>query len=211
MTKQYTVMNIYLIMSFLLLFLNPPANTLAEELPLPTAESIKTYSVETESSRLYWYSGSHQGYVLLKDGIIKVKDNEILTGRFRILMDSIVDTDIDYELMRLTLENILRSEEFFNTQHYPYALFTIINSFNFQPGKPYITGCLKITDTTHLVSFHCELFLEDDLLRAESEMFSIDRIKWGITSMSKDYVASENSYIVPEEIKFKIVLQARQS
>ncbi|MCD4695640.1 MAG: YceI family protein [Bacteroidales bacterium] len=167
------------------------------------------YEVDCEKSEIEWFCGKHTGYVKLKNGNLYLKDNRIAGGDFSILMDSIVNTDIDYELMRLTLMNILKSKDFFDIEKFPISRFTITRIEKIESDKYCISGLLKIKDMERLITFHSDIRKEGDSISAVSDKFIIDRTKWGITTMSKDYVESEESFVVSDEIRFVIHLVAK--
>ena len=83
------------------------------------------YSINTDSSKVEWACDLHHGYILLENGKLSLVKNEIVAGEFKICMESITDLDIDYDLMRETLQNTLKSIEFFNTAKYHYSSFNI--------------------------------------------------------------------------------------
>ena len=63
-----------------------------------------------------------------------------------------------------------------------------------------ISGNMKLKQVSRSVSFHCDLNTDNEILKATTEKFIIDRTEWGITSMSKDHVNSDDSFIVTDEI-----------
>lgn len=80
------------------------------------------YQLDTDSSYLHWYCDLHNGHVFLNSGYISIINDEIAFGRFVICMESIINLDIDdYELMRITLDNTLKSIEFFNTPQFSHS------------------------------------------------------------------------------------------
>jgi polyisoprenoid-binding protein YceI len=170
----------------------------------------KTYSVDTEQSKLDWTCGNHNGYIQIKEGTLLMRGGIIVGGNFKIAMDSIVNHDIDYALMRETLINLLRSDHYFDTEKYPVATFNI-KKVNIIEGNNYcILGDLTIKDQSHPLTFHAEISSESDHLIAKSEKFFIDRTKWGITTSSINYVKDKDSFTFADEIYFVINLSASQ-
>ena len=160
-----------------------------------------TYTFDTDSSKVEWACDLHNGYILLEKGNLLIVEGKIISGDFKICMESIVDLDIDYELMRITLENTLKSIEFFNTEKYHYSSFKIdyIENNN-------IYGDLTFLGVTNCVNFQYDLSIESDSLKIETEEFIIDRTDWGSFSMSKDDAKSDKSFIVPNNVKIKVIL-----
>jgi len=198
--------------------LSPPSNNEENNIQVESIEN-KTinnvegdgYIVDCKESSIEWFCGKHTGYVKLQSGILYLKEKEIVGGNFFVLMDSIVNTDIDYELMRLTLMNTLKSKDFFNAEQFPTSRFTLTRIEKIEGDNHCLSGLLKIKDVERLITFHSEIKYEDEFISAISEKFIIDRTKWGITTMSKDFVESEESFIVSDEIRFLIHLFASSS
>ncbi len=162
-----------------------------------------SYTIDTDSSKVEWACDLHHGYLLLEEGKLLLVDGEIVLGDFRICMESIIDIDIDYELMRITLENTLKSIEFFNTEKYHYSSFNI----DFVENKNnLIYGDLTFLGVTKCISFNYNTTLQNDSIFVTTEEIIIDRTDWGSTSMSKDDAKSDKSFIVPNDVKIKVIL-----
>ncbi len=164
------------------------------------------YSVDLNASKLDWYCVVHKGYVLLKNGNITINNGKITGGNFEILMDSIVDIDIDYYLMKATLENTLKSDMFFDVKKYPESVFKISSVTGKGDNRYRINGDLKIKDIVKPVSFISTITIKNDTLYAKSERFSINRTAWGITIYSKNYPQTDDSFLFTDYIDFVITL-----
>ncbi len=162
-----------------------------------------SYTINTDSSKVEWACDLHNGYLLLEEGELLLVDGEIVNGDFRICMESIIDLDIDYELMRKTLENTLKSIEFFNTEKYHYSSFNIDYVEN---KNNIIYGDLTFLGVTKCISFNYNTTLQNDSIFVTTEEIIIDRTDWGSTSMSKDDAKSDKSFIVPNDVKIKVIL-----
>ena len=172
-------------------------------------DTIK-YQINTKESKLSWYCDLHNGYVLLDSGTISIYNNEIISGKFTICMESLIDLDInDYELMRLTLENTLKSIEFFNTALFHQSYFNIDIAKKSKKGY-IITGELILMNIEQCISFDSKFDFTDDKLLITSDSIIIDRNNWGISSMSKNDAKSNESFIVPDDIGIVVRLVAIQ-
>jgi len=198
--RLFVAISIYLFFQTSTLFAN------AEEITSDTT----VYIIDTDSSKIEWACDLHKGYVLFENGEIKILNGKIVGGTFDICMESIVDVDIDYELMRITLENTLKSIEFFYTEKYHYSNFTIDYIETVQ-GSSSIYGDLTLLGISKCINFQYDLILESDSLWAKTEEIIIDRTDWGSTSMSKDDAKSDKSFIVPDEIKIIVTLVAHKA
>lgn len=166
------------------------------------------FDIDTSQSIIHWKCDNHRGTLKIKEGSISVKKGKIVGGNFIIHMESIENDDIENTLMRKTLENILKSEEFFDVEQYPTAEFTLTNSEEKSGGGYWIAGDLTLIGKTRRICFNSNISLGKSLLEAETEKFSIDRTKWGITTYSPDYAKSDASFIVSNNIYFTIHLVA---
>ncbi len=176
-------------------------SVIAEEVTSDTT----IYIIDTDSSKVEWACDIHHGYVLFENGELKVVDGKIVDGNLNVNMDSIVDIDIDYELMRLTLQNTLKSFEFFHSEKYQFSNFTIDHIENAENSST-IYGDITILGVTKCINFQYDLILESDTLQAISEEIILDRSDFGNTSMSKDDAKSDKSFIVPNDFKIVVTL-----
>ena len=178
-----------------------------ETTPINNSDTI-VYQINIEESRVDWYCDIHNGYISLDSGYIVISNNEIIDGRFVICMESIVDLDIDdYELMRITLENTLKSVDFFNTPKFHHSVFEFDNVEQSEKGY-HITGELELMSVAQCISFNSEFEFDDNKLIATSDSIIIDRTHWGVTSMSEGDAKSNKSFIVPNDIGIIVHLVA---
>jgi polyisoprenoid-binding protein YceI len=164
-----------------------------------------TYQLDTSASKVEWACDIHQGYISFDSGELKVVNGEIVKGNFDVCMESIVDIDIDYDLMRLTLQNTLKSIDFFYAEKYHYSSFTI-DRVEYKQNTATLYGDLTIIGITDCIRFQFSQQLEADTIRAESEEITLDRTNWGITSMSKEDAKSDKSFIVPNDFRIVVTL-----
>jgi len=168
------------------------------------------YQIDTDSSYIHWYCDLHNGHVLLDSGYISIIDNELVEGKFVICMESILDLDIDdYELMRITLENTLKSIEFFNTPVFHHSFFKFDQSEKSDNGY-IITGELELMSIAQCISFDSNFEFDNNNLTIKSDSIIINRTHWGITSMSEVDAKSNESFIVPDHIGIVVHLVAKQ-
>ena len=164
-----------------------------------------TYQIDTSASRVEWACDIHNGTISFDHGELKVADGKLVGGSFIVCMESIIDIDIDYDLMRLTLQNTLKSVDFFYSEKYHYSNFLVDHvENNSEPAV--IFGDLTIVGITHCIRFSFDLSFESDTVRAKSEEITLDRTKWGITSMSKEDAKSDKSFIVPDDFYIVVTL-----
>jgi polyisoprenoid-binding protein YceI len=168
------------------------------------------YVADAKKSNIKWICGNHTGTIKIKKGDLTLADGKITKGSFEVNMDSITDIDIDYELMRLTLENIIRSIDYFDAEHYPVSRFTITGVKPGEGNKQIITGDLQAKDQKHPVTFPAAISVEGSTLTATSDKFKIDRTRWGLTTASVKYVKSKDAFTFSDDIYLVIELHAEK-
>ena len=186
-----------------MVFVNEPVKN--EKSPIFTA---KQYVIDVDQSELEWFCSRHTGFVKLKSGTLIVENSQFLKGDFIIYMDSIFNIDIDNDLMRGTLDNILRSDELFDVEKFPEARFSITDVKNEDGNEFVLSGILNIMNVPKQIEFSAFVDVNGDTLQAKSEEFIIDRTAWGITNMSKKYAKSKDEFIVTDSVRFIVHIKA---
>ncbi len=164
-----------------------------------------TYQVDTAKSFVRWWCDLHRGHLMLDEGTLILKNGKLIGGEFDICMESITDTDIDYDLMRVTFENTLKSKDFLNTPKYHYARFVIDHAV-YHSDSTVITGDLTFLGVTKCISFKAKVTVEADSVFAKTEKITIDRTDYGNITMSKEDAKSDKSFIVPNEVIISVFL-----
>jgi len=197
-------MKFLLTISFILPLLFSSTYLYAEE----NLSDTTYFSINNDSSKVEWACDLHHGFILLENGELALVDNELVAGEFKICMGSITDLDIDYDLMRETLQNTLKSIEFFNTEIYHYSSFDIDYVDN---TNKIIYGDLTFLGVAKCVELKYNLTLSNDSIVAISQEITIDRSDWGSISMSKEDAKCDKSFIVPNDVKIKVTLVGTKS
>ena len=168
----------------------------------------RIYLIDSSQSKINWSIDSHHGEVAICEGTIKTMENKIIDGHFVICMDSIIDVDIDYELMRHVLENTLKSKELFDATKYPHATFDVYSSKTISDSSTMIYGDLTIKGVEKCIAFEADTQFGQQILKAQSKPIQIDRTDWGITAMSINYSTSDEAYIVSDTITVQVSITA---
>lgn len=166
------------------------------------------YVLLPKECELEWFCGKHTGVVQMKGGTFKTENKQLIGGKFLVNMDSIYDVDIDNNLMRGTLENILRSADFFEVKKYSVAVFKINNVAQVSGNLFKISGNLKIKNTERQIEFNNLFDISSDTLFVQSEKFTIDRTDWGINHMSKKYMKDKGEFVFTDSLQFIVHLKA---
>ena len=124
----------------------------ASESKKPQQGKLKNYVIDTENSVVEWIgkktTGSHNGVIQIEKGVLLTnKDNEIVSGKFMINMESIECTDLKGG-KKESIEGHLKDEDFFNTSKYPNASFMIK-----EVNNNTISGLLTIKEISAPIEF----------------------------------------------------------
>ena len=167
------------------------------------------YILDTDSSKISWHCVIHTGYTKLKKGKVLIANGNIVGGDFEICMDSINDVDIDYQLMKDVLVNTLKSPDFFYIEKFPYAHFDLVRVKRISEDHYEVVGNLTIKEVTNQIRFKSNIQDQDSLIIVESERFSIDRTKWGITLYSRNFEQTDDRFLFTDFVEIQISLQFR--
>ncbi|MGJ8549073.1 YceI family protein [Winogradskyella wichelsiae] len=178
------------------------------------AVSDSNYIVSTDKSTIEWKgfkpTGTHYGTIDIKAGKLSINNGVIEAGNFIIDMNSIVVNDIPVEEEgNAKLTNHLKSDDFFNTEAHPGAVFKItgIETTN---GTTILSGNLTIKETTNNVSFPITTTYNenDKTMTLTSETFTIDRSKWNVKYGSKSFFDDLGDKFIKNDIELKIAINA---
>jgi len=161
---------------------------------------------DTAKSMITWFCVTHTGYMKFQSGEIGLYNKEIAKADFSIKMNSIVDTDIDYKLMKDVLTNTLKSAMFFDVKNYPYSYFNLTHLKKEKGSFYQAIGNLKIKGIIHPIQFRCSITQNDSSMMIISERFTIDRTLWGITIYSENYEQTDDSFLFTDMIDLQVSL-----
>ncbi len=160
--------------------------------------SFSTYVIDTAKSKIHW-NCHHLGQLKFNRGSIIMQNNEPNEINLTIDMTSITNSDIDNKLLQGTLENVLKSVEFFNTEKYPEAYFeshliTKIdkNNYNYE-------GDFIIFENGICQNFKGSIKIVEDTLYFNTKTITLDRTDWGIF-----YLSANNPSPKDEEDSFAV-------
>lgn len=179
-----------------------------------------TYEIESGTSKLHWFAtkvgGKHNGTVDLKDGFLKIEDDQITGGIFSFDMSSITVLDLDGE-WKMKLENHLKGvdedkqDHFFNVQKFPTATFKITKVTNLEgsdKGKIMVYGDLTIKGKTNPVGTIAAYRKDGDAIKIEVPELIIDRTKWGVNYNSKKIFSDIQDNIIHDDIRLSFGIEA---
>lgn len=165
-------------------------------------------NIDTEKSIIKW-SGSklfqfndHYGTVKFSKGTFYWSGDMIMGGNFEVDMNSIVNTDGNYNEM---LVSHLKNEDFFDVGNHPIAQLKIVEALYVEEDEIRVDALLTIKEVTHPVKFRMSSEKEGGTAIFKTK-FVIDRTRWGIKYESKGVLGSVKESIISDAIKFEVVL-----
>ncbi|MDY0342564.1 MAG: YceI family protein [Lentimicrobium sp.] len=168
----------------------------------------KAYLIDVDNSQVFWRLDAHSGVIPIVGGKLVFIDDNLVDAHIKVHMDSLRNLDIDYKLMRTVLENTIKSKEVFQTEQYPYAFFRFYTSKKIAKDSLLVAGDLEIKEIENCIQFKTAVKFSDGSVVANTDTINVDRIRWGITSMSKAFVTSNEGYIISDVFKLQISLTA---
>ncbi len=171
-----------------------------------------TFSVDTDQSVLEWEGAkiayAHDGLISLSDGEIMVSDGRISGGSFEIDMNSIVCLDLEDPEKNANLVGHLKSADFFEVETYPAATFEITSTEHIEGDRHSITGNLTLKDVTRSITFPASISIAENMLKASTDQFVIDRSEWNVRFASPSFFNDLKDDFIKDEIGLKISLVA---
>ncbi|MBU2928414.1 YceI family protein [Winogradskyella psychrotolerans] len=192
------------------------ANTTDSKDAAVAKSNTLNYVLNTDASKIEWKgfkpTGSHYGTIGLNAGKLNINDGSIEGGKFVIDMTSIVVEDIPAEENgNAKLTNHLMSDDFFNSEAFPNAIF-VVTGMETKDGKSMLSGNLTIKETTNNISFPIAIsFNEENDMTLTSETFTIDRSKWHVKYGSKAFFDNLGDKLINDDIELKITLSAKKA
>ncbi|MFN8356047.1 MAG: YceI family protein [Spirosomataceae bacterium] len=187
--------------------------------------SLSAYSqgkaeLSLDESTIFWRgnyavgNGGHEGTLRFESGILTQASNGKITGgRFVMDMNTIQNTDLKDKKGQKNIEQHLKSTDFFDTDKYPTATFTIIKVEPTSLATNFVvTGDLMMKGITNRITFTAIITQQKEAISVKAEPTLI-RTLWGITYKSQnlfDFGAIKND-IISNAMQIKIDLLFRKA
>lgn len=173
--------------------------------------------VDTQASVISWKGtkpgGAHTGTISLKAGSLAINGTEVASGSFVIDMNSIVDKDLTDRSMNEMLVNHLKSADFFDVAKYPESTFAITKVEALPTANDSVThwvsGNLKMKDVDKNITFGAKITKENNVYKAVTVPFTIDRTQWNVQYGSKSIFADLKDKIIDDNIELQITVVAK--
>lgn len=173
------------------------------------SDNNPAFTWKEKNSLIEWDAEKHTGTMPLSIESMKLDEKGIpVSGRVKLHMDSLMDNDIEYELMQQVLENTLKSEEWFDTKNHPIGYFEIDSlTSTDNPDIFIVQGKLTIKEKTKNLSFFCIVQKEGNSVHIQSECIGFNRILWGVDTWSASTATGEEEMIVSDIFNIEVNLR----
>lgn len=162
-------------------------------------------SFNTQKSILKWNSkkvtGEHWGYIKLKSGVITLKNDKIISGKFIIDMTSITNEDMQPGEWRDKLIGHLKSDDFFSVEKHQESALEVNESSPFIKEEATINGKLTIKGITHPITF--KVTRSD---KVYSAIVVVDRTKYNIKYGSGKFFEGLGDKMIYDEFTLDVKL-----
>jgi polyisoprenoid-binding protein YceI len=180
------------------------------------ANDNKSYTVNTEKSKIFWngkkVTGEHSGTLNVKNGVILVENNAPVGGKLAMDMNSITCTDIEDAGTNAKLVGHLKSDDFFGVATHPDAYFELVS---FKPIKGggnrdanyEVQGNLTIKGVTHPIAFPAYVSIKGNQLVA-SGTAKFDRSKYDIRFGSSSFFEGLGDKAIYDDVELSFAIAA---
>ncbi len=153
----------------------------------------KNFKIKNENSRIDWIgrkvTGTHNGTIGIKEGNFTFERGKLSSGKFVIDTQSIKILDIEDSETNAQFAGHLASDDFFNSDHFPEAIFEITHAEPSNDNVYYVTGNLTIKGITHSIDTTLQIVKTDNTAVLESKIV-IDRTKFNIKFRSGNFFSN---------------------
>lgn len=173
---------------------------------VPPAEMM----VDIEKSEITWtgkkVTGSHNGTIQLKEGLLMMEEDMLKGGSFTIDMTSIKNLDMAGKDGAGKLEGHLKSADFFNVAEYPNAILEISEVVHRgTPGSFKVVGDLTIKGITKPIKFNTQISTEGGMTVATADI-TVDRSEYDVRYGSGSFFDNLGDKTIYDEFELNVKL-----
>ena len=171
------------------------------------------HAIDLRESSVNWTGrnllNKHEGTIALKSGTLETAGGTLTGGRFVLDMHDVACADLKGDSLHGVLIAHLLSDDFFDVENYPEAVFEITSAepvAGADAGAPNlkITGLLTLKDATHPVEFTASSGVTDEGKLAAQASFAIDRTRWGVIYGSGKFFRRLGGHLVNDMIDLQL-------
>ncbi|MDQ0594848.1 polyisoprenoid-binding protein YceI [Chryseobacterium ginsenosidimutans] len=171
----------------------------------------KNFKVNSKNSLVEWIgrkvTGAHNGTIEVKDGDFTFENNNLLSGKFVINTRSITILDVEDPETNAQFASHLASDDFFNSDQFPDAVFEITHA---EPGDNnvyHVKGDLTIKGITHSIDTSLQIVKTDNVAVLDAKIV-IDRTKFNIKFRSSNFFTNLGDTLIYNNFDLNVHLVA---
>jgi polyisoprenoid-binding protein YceI len=177
---------------------------MAAHISAPASVNITESQVRWEASKV---TGTHWGYVPLKNASLNYSGGKIIGGSFEMDMVNLTVEDLTDAKSKGNLTGHLKSDDFFSVAKFNSSTFTITEAKTSNRKDYTITGNLTIKGITQKISFPATVTVAGKKLTASGKI-TFDRTKFDIKYRSGSYFEDLADKMIYDEVKLDVKLVA---
>jgi polyisoprenoid-binding protein YceI len=174
------------------------------ETPAPATVNKAESQVRWEASKV---TGTHWGYVPIKNANLYVSAGKITGGSFDMDMVNLTVEDLKEEPSKGNLTKHLKSDDFFSVEKFNNSTFKITEAKTSNGTDYTISGTLTIKGISQPVSFPAKVSVAGGKLTATGQM-TFDRTKYDIKFRSGNFFENLGDRMIYDEVKLDVKLVA---
>lgn len=185
-------------------------------MPVPVCDGV--YTIDREKSVVEWsgrnINNRHHGRITISDGTVVLVNGRPQSGRFVLDVNSIANLDIQDEGWRSMLLRHLKSEDFFDVEHFPAVTFELSGASVIDKATPgtanmEIAGVLTIKETARSICFPAIIVPQEDGAIKAHAALDLDRTLWNVSYGSGKLYERLGMHLVNDLISVELFLVAR--
>ncbi|MBC6367017.1 YceI family protein [Algoriphagus sp. AK58] len=177
--------------------------TLTEN-PAPATVNKAESQVRWEASKV---TGTHWGYVPIKNANLDVNGGKITGGSFEMDMVNLTVEDLTDPKSKGNLTNHLKSDDFFSVEKFNSSTFKITSAKTTNGTDYTIAGTLTIKGISQPITFPAKASVAGGKMTATGQI-TFDRTKFDIKYRSGSYFEDLADKMIYDEVKLDVKLVA---
>ncbi len=174
------------------------------ENPAPATVNKAESQIRWEASKV---TGTHWGYVPIKNANLDVAGGKITGGSFDMDMVNLTVEDLKEEPSKGNLTKHLKSDDFFSVEKFNTATFKITEAKTSNGIDYTISGTLTIKGISQPISFPAKVAMAGGKMTATGQI-TFDRTKYDIKFRSGNFFENLGDRMIYDEVKLDVKLVA---
>lgn len=172
---------------------------------------IQNFKVDTTQSNIRWtgrkITGEHYGNIGIKEGQLTFENGFLKSGKVVVNTQDISILDISDKETNAQFAGHLASDDFFNSEAFPEAVFSIVSAEPASSGSYHVEGTLTIKGITHPIAVKLEVEVSEYQITIKT-LLAVDRTKYNMKFRSGNFFSDLGDTLIYNIFDLNIQLQA---